>query len=167
MNDLSGQLRERIFALLPPKAFLRRDRLDALYVSNAPRLVPEKDWIATLKQSGFIAWEENRLLKLLPSSEWLLYLENQYEDPPDFLCKSLIRFKKLPPEYESLKLSVLGIRSIEGDPCARDYEKRLRQRIAVCLRNGGGGGLYACGILNYIIKEENPHEAEMARSFLL
>ena len=47
------------------------------------------------------------------------------------------------------------------------YEKSLRQRAAVCLRSEGGGGLYACALILYLLKGERQYEAQMARTFLL
>lgn len=156
MNDIVRQMREALFAILPQRAFLRRDRRDALYISNAPRFDSETDWAARCMEACFQTKEENGLLRLCPSEAWLKRLEDQFKTSPDFLCFTLERFKKLPVDEESLNLFALGVRYLDGDNSIIDYEKRLRNRAAICLRSGGGGGLYACGLLNHIIKEDNP-----------
>lgn len=156
MNDIVRQMRETLSAILPQRAFLRRDRADALYISNAPRFDSETDWILSCAEAGFRSKEENGLLRFWPSEAWLKRLEDRFDASPDFLCSTLERFKKLPADEESLYLFALGVRLLDGDNSIIDYEKRLRNRIAVCLRSDGGGGLYACGLLNHIIKEDNP-----------
>jgi len=149
-------MRESASAILPQRAFLRRDRGNALYISNAPRFDSKADWSMRCAEAGFYAKEENGLLRLWPSESWLKRLVSQFEVPPDFLCSTLERFKDLPADEASLTLFALGIRRLDGDNSIVDYEKRLRQQAAVSLRTKGGGGLYACGLLNHIIKEVNP-----------
>lgn len=156
MNDIVRQMRETLSAILPQRAFLRRDRGDALYISNAPRFDSETDWAACCGEAGFRSKKENGLLQLWPAEAWLKRLEDQFDTSPDFLCSTLERFKKLPVDEDNLNLFALGMRCLDGDNSIIDYEKRLRNRIAVCLRSDVGGGLYACGLLNHIIKEDNP-----------
>lgn len=154
MNDLSRRLREAAAACLPERAFLRRDRGDALFISNAPRLFPEKNWIERFSDAGFEGSEKNSMLRLRPSEKWLKELEKM--NAPDPLSESFSGFSGLPIDPESIALFALGARILDGDNTIPGYEKRLRQRAAVCLRSGGGGGLYACAILNHMIKEDNP-----------
>ena len=53
MHSLARLLRQAASAPLPPEAFLRRDRGDGLYVTNAPSVRPGADWAARLERAGF------------------------------------------------------------------------------------------------------------------
>ena len=65
----SRTLRQAAAAALPRGAFLRRDRGEALFVTDAPRQRPEADWpgiAARLARSGFagpLTFELNRSSK--------------------------------------------------------------------------------------------------------
>ena len=74
----------------------------------------------------------------------------------DFFCTSLRRFSGLPIDPENMKLFALIARRLDGDGIV-PMEKLLRRRAALCLRTGGGGGLYACAVLarskgDYLLK---------------
>ncbi|MBR6767581.1 MAG: hypothetical protein IKM02_06490 [Clostridia bacterium] len=157
MNDpFVSEIRKTAASLLPPGAFLKRDRDHALFITNAPRIVPGRNWAEILSEAGFYAEENSGLIRLTPGSEWLSRLEKDYPEPPDFLCRSLMRFRGEAHEGETLALFSLGLRILDGDN-APGYEQRLRKHAAVCLRSGGGGGLYACAILNSLMKRSaNP-----------
>jgi hypothetical protein len=132
-------LRARVRAAIPPAAFLRRDRGDALYVTDAPR-------------HGF-SGEIPGLRAAISSGLMRLYvtpgLLDAWDFPPDALALSLVRFRSLPPAESALCLFAEGLKCLEDpNPAAiRAYDKRLRQAAAVALRAGGGGGLYACALL--------------------
>jgi hypothetical protein len=153
MNDLVATLRERAAACLPPRAFLKRDRGDALFITNALRIDPDCGCTVGLSEKGFITDEDSGLVRILPGKDTLLELERQYPEAPDHLSKTLTRFSGMAPEHENLVLFAQGLRILDGDP-AGDYEIRLRKRAAVCLRNHTGGGLYACALINHIIQKE-------------
>jgi len=154
MNDpFVLAIRQAAASLLPARAFLRRDRENALFITNAPRIDSDKNWPEVFSPAGFIACEENGLVRLTPDADWLLKLENNWPEAPDHLSRSLERFRGMSPGPEVLSLFALGIRILDGDPVP-DYEGRLRRLSAVCLRTGSGGGLYACGIINHLIQKE-------------
>ena len=156
-SPLSFALREAAAAALPPGAFLRRDRGDALFVTDAPRLRPEADWPRLFSGAGFACVVENGLALLAPDAGWLDRLEGSRPEPPDALCASLLRFRGLAPEAESLRLFALGARALDGGEDGARFDRLLRQRAAACLRlnrmdhdhSPRGGGLYACALLDH------------------
>ena len=153
MNDLVLSLREQAAGCLPPRAFLKRDRGDALFITNALRIDPDCGIVSRLSEKGFIVTEDNGLVRILPGRDMLLGSEKRYPEAPDHLSGTLMRFSGTEPEQENLVLFAQGLRILDGDPAA-DYEQRLRKRAAVCLRNHTGGGLYACAVINHIIQKE-------------
>ena len=174
MDSLTRVLRRAAAAKLPDRAFLRRDRGEALFVTNAPRLCPDADWPAVLSAVGFDTALSGGLLRLWPGACWLTRLEAAWPDPPDAFCASLRRFRGCAPEPESLRLFALGARCLDGGDGATRFDRLLRQRAAVCLRLNAtnphepplGGGLYACALLDYAL-EVNDDETQMARPLLL
>lgn len=147
----AAALRRAARAALPEGAFLRRDRGEGLFVTDAALRRPGLDWRAALEAAGFEARRlENGLIALRPGAAWPEALAAAHPDPPDFLCRTLKRFDG-PPEPESLALFAAGVKVLDGGPDAAAWERRLRQRAAVCLRRGGGGGLYACGLVLALI----------------
>jgi len=134
MNDLCRALRAAVRAALPPGAFLRRDRGDALFITDAPRIDPHTDRAAALREAGFICAGADGLLRLWPAESWLMRLEAATPDPPDDLCRSLIRFRGMSPDGASLGLFALGLRCLDGGEGAARFDRLLRQRAAQCLR---------------------------------
>lgn len=161
-SAFASALRGAARAALPEGAFLRRDRGDALFVSDAPRLCPGADLAEALSRAGFRCAIDGGLARLYPGEIWLTRLEAEFPEPPDALCRSLRLFAALPPEEESLRLFTLGLRALDGEACAALYDRRLRQRAAQCLRlnrtgpqsPARGGGLYACALLASLLKED-------------
>ena len=145
---LAKALRDAAQSALPKGAFLRRDRGDGLFVTDAPRLGGGSE--AALRAAGFEAEEVGGLLRLTPSGRWLTELMDAWPVPPDHLCGTLERFRG-EPDGESRKLFAHGAKLLLGAPDDQTFDRRLRQRAAVCLREGGGGGLYGCGIVRYFI----------------
>ncbi len=162
MCSLAEQLRAAARAALPERAFLRRDRGDALFVSDAPRLCPPSEWAPALDRAGFIHKADGGLLRLTPGPAWLERLEARFPEPPDAFCATLARFRGVPPEAESLALFAQAVKLLDGAPNDDRFDRQLRQRAAVCLRlnqNNNithGGGLYACALARYIILEAIP-----------
>ena len=155
-------LRAAAAGALPQGAFLRRDRSDALFVTNAPRLAPDGDWARALAAAGFRCEAQRGLIRLWPGPAWLARLEAETPEPPDALCEGLLRFRGLAPEGESLTLFARGARALEAGSGGAADDRALRRRAAACLRLNRtepdqpirGGGLYACALLNHIIIEE-------------
>ena len=125
-----------VSAYLPEDAFLRRDRGDGLYVTNAPA----KGWHGeipgfSVDVSGGIA----RINALPETIEKCGYM-------PDGLAAELERFKGTSPE--SVRIFCECIKCAEA-PDAAKWEKcdrMLRQAAAKALRDGGGEGLYYCAL---------------------
>lgn len=155
----SRTLREAARRALPEGAFLRRDRGEALFATDAPRLDPGGDWRAALAGAGFLCEARGGLAFLRPGPAWLSALEKEHPIPPDDLCRGLARFAGLELDEESLWLFALGARRLDGEGDSGRFERALRRRAAQCLRLNAnrtdpcGGGLYACALLNHIIKE--------------
>ena len=163
MHSLSLTLRATAAAALPEGAFLRRDRGDALFVTDAPRIDSRMDWAARLSDAGFYCAGNGRLLRLWPAEVWLTRLEAACPVPPDALCRSLSRFRGHSPDGESLKLYAFGMRCLDGGDGAAHFDRQLRQRAAACLRLNAmnppdptrGGGLYACALLDHELEVQN------------
>ena len=151
-------LRNAARAALPEGAVLRRDRGEALFVTDAPRLRTDGGWRAALADAGFLCEEQGGLAQISPGPQWLARLEAAYPEPPDEFCRGFQRFAGRGIEAESLVLFALGARLLDGDGDDGRFQRRLRQRAAVCMRNNAascGGGLYACALLKHLIEEES------------
>ena len=149
MNSFAAEIRYAARALLPPGAFLRRDRGDALYVTDAPRRGADADWGG----AGFLCRTEDGLAYLTPGPRWLSQLEARYPEPPDPLCASFVRFTG-EPDAEVLRLFARAVKQLDGgvDP---HFNRQLRQCAAARLReHRSGGGLYACALANHLIEKE-------------
>jgi hypothetical protein len=163
MHSLARTLRTAAAAALPEGAFLRRDRGDALFVTDAPRFSAETDWAARLFEAGFFCTDNGGLLRLWPAEIWLTRLEAACPDPPDALSQALLRFRGHSADGESLKLFALGLRCLDGGDGAIRFGRQLRQRAAACLRLNAmnpsepnrGGGLYACALLDHELEVQN------------
>ena len=124
-------------------AFLRTDRGDALYVSDALRrgmplapLAPAYDAI------GFNAAENDGLLYLTPRDAWMprvtdVIYKPEYEDEQSRL---LARLSSRDIAAFETELWLNCVKCAEGalDPDA--LFRRVREAAAVCLRAGMGGG---------------------------
>ncbi len=132
-------LRARVRAVIPESAFLRRDRGNALYVTDAPRYgfagaVP-----------GFRTEAGKGLLRLYIKEEIL----RACAFSPDDVADTLARFEDLSATEEALFLFTEGLKLLEAPDAAGylAYDKKVRQAAAVALRTGRGGGLSACARL--------------------
>ena len=151
----SRALREAARAVLPEGAFLRRDRGEALFVTDAPRIAASAPWRESLAEAGFAIVERGGLAFLTPGPGWLSRLEKAFPEPPDDFCRGFTRFAGREIEQESLALFALGARILDGEADDGRFDRRLRQRAAVCMRDKStsGGGLYACALLTHLKKE--------------
>ena len=131
-------LRERVRAALPARAFLRRDRGDALYITDAPR----HGFAGEI--AGLRAETEGGIARLYLKEEIL----NACDLPADEFALSLSRFQNAPATGEALALFTEGMKLLEvpNEVGYRAYDKKIRQAAAVALRTGEGGGLYACAL---------------------
>ena len=159
-NEFSplAQLRAELLPLLPPGAFLRRDRGDALLISNAsaidsaPRTYP-----------GFHTEQRGALTCFLPDGAWVARLEQAFPEPPDALCISLARFRGMQADADNLRLFARGAKLLDALASTGEidaYDRALRQRAALALRGGCCGGLYACALLNAALHSAQSSEAK-------
>lgn len=127
-------------AYLPPEMNLRRDRGEGLFVAREAVRSP---WFACERTGAF--W------RLRPTAA--LVAQYERDEPPDALSRAFLRFRGLPVDAESLALFCEGAKLAEAPEKARiaAFDKAVRQRAAICMRLGGGGGLYACAILLNLI----------------
>ena len=143
---LVAEMRSVLRSALPEKAFLRRDRGERLFISNAPVFAPEIGGI-----DGFLLENDGKMLRILPDAGWIERLEDM--DAPDFFCETALRFRGLKPDRENLLLFALGAKILDAGSSASAedkaaFDRALRQSLAAALRGGCGGGLYAAAILN-------------------
>ena len=103
------QMRAALRALLPPRAFLRRDREDALFVTNAPAFDP-----GLRDLPGFLAERRGPLLAVLPDASWVTRVERRCPEPPDGLSASLVRFRGQVPDRENLALFARGAKLLDA-----------------------------------------------------
>ena len=139
------RMRAQARAALPPRAFLRRDRGEMLFVTNAPAFDP-----ALREVPGFLAERRGGLLFLLPDAGWLRRWERRFPEPPDDLCAKLSRFRGEAPDRENLLLFARGLKLLDGGTGSDEilaYDRAVRQRAAIALRGGCGGGLYAAALI--------------------
>ncbi len=145
--DLLREMRSRLRAELPPRAFLKRDRGETLFVSNAPAIDPSFSSAA-----GFTLTRRGTLACFLPDESWLMRLEARHRTPPDAFCASLLRFRGAKVAPETLLLFALGVKLPETADAPDVFDKRLRQAAAVALRGGmSGGGLYALALIDHML----------------
>lgn len=145
-------------AALPERAFLRRDRGDALMVTNAPVFDP-----AICEIPGFTLQKQGSLMRIFPDEGWVSRWEDAYPAPPDDFCSTLLRFRGQKTNAENLVLFTHGLKLADaGDALSEAeltaFERALRQRAALALRGGCPGGIYASAVLlnriNHLYKGE-------------
>lgn len=154
MTNLPETLREMIQPLLPERAFLRRDRDGALFITNAPRCADAEALIYHLQMRGFICAHVNGFLHISPGPELIVQFE-LHHDPPDFFCETLLRFRGQAPSDAALRLFARGVQLLENaDPGKKsEYLRQTRQLAALSLRNRQGGA-YACALIAHTLKNE-------------
>ena len=146
------RMRQTLRAALPEKAFLKRDRGDALFVTNAPVFDP-----TIASNPGFIRTPNGKRMQILPDAGWISGIE-RHAEAPEPLSASLLRFRGLEPDAENLRLCAQGLKLLDMGAAAavneiEAFERSLRQRAALALRNAAsGGGLYAAALINHSIK---------------
>jgi len=154
MTNLPASYREIILPHLPERAFLRRDRSDALFITNAPRFADVAPLTDHLHAHGFICTYDNGFLRISPGPELLTQFEVQH-NPPDYFCKTLLRFRGEPPSIDALKLFARGIQLLENANPSQltEYLRQTRQLAALSLRNRQGG-VYACALIAHTLETE-------------
>lgn len=148
-------LRKAALAILPEKKgiFLRCDRGSALYVTNAPAFTDES---IDRGSAGFFCRTEGKLLFLSPGDAWIEQMEEWLRARTAFdrLAASLKNACFGETLDEDRALFIEGAKLLEMKSDARAYEKKVRQRAAVCLREKrGGGALVVCGLIVDFLNE--------------
>ena len=147
LERLRGELRP----LLPERAFLKRDRGDALLISNAPAFgcTPER-------LPGCIVENRGMLLCILPDAQWIAEYEAAIPEPPDHLSRTLLRFRGVEADLDNLRLFAWCAKLMDAQPSPGEIEacdRALRNRAALALRGGCGGGLYACACVRALLNQ--------------
>lgn len=129
-------MRSPVRAYLPPNAHVKRDRGNGLFI--AQEIIHSPYFLSKPIEGGW---------RLYPTSA--LIGEFEIPEPKDTLCRTLLRFRGLAPGEAETALFCLAAKLLESpEPSrVRALDKAIRQRAAVCMRSGGGGGLYACAML--------------------
>lgn len=137
---------------LPEQAFLKRDRGDMLFVSNAPTFAPELTVVP-----GFSCERRGDLIYLLPEASWVVRWEGCLPEAPDQLCGSLLRFRGTTPNRDNIQLFARGAKLLDGRPSPGEieiFDRDIRRRAALALRGGCGGALYGCAMLLHRMREK-------------
>ena len=150
---IEAEMRSAVRSALPEKAFLRRDRGDGLFITNAPVFDPGLDTIALFRLE-----KQDKLMLILPEPVWLQRLEAENPAPADDLSASLMRFRGIAPTEEAMLLFCEGIKLLDTGASALPeaitaFDRALRRMAARALRGGcSGGGLYALSLLDARLK---------------
>ena len=140
------QMRAALRSALPPRAFLKRDRGGALFITNAPALDP-----ALREIPGFLIERRGALWALVPDESWARRVERRAPEELDELSRQLSRFRGRTPGRENLRLFAQGAKLLDAAAVSRAqwaaYDRAVRNRAAVALRGGDGGALFACALL--------------------
>ena len=148
-----AQMRSAVQACLPKEAFLKRDRGDGVFVSNAPVFTPD-----SVKIPRFRTEQTGMLVRIYPDSYWAGQLEAMCVPAESDLCHSLERFRGIEPSAEAMALFCTGCKLLDAGKSALPTEieafgRNVRQLAAVVLRGGtNGGGLYALSLLDAMLK---------------
>lgn len=129
-------LRAYVAARLPDGAFLRRDRGDAMYVTNAPA----KGWRGDIP--GFTVETEGALAHISPDADTMQ--KCGYEG--DALARELCRFRGASDEALSIFAACMKCAEAPDERAFAACDRRVRQAAAAALREGGGEGLYYCAL---------------------
>ena len=144
-------LRSELRPLLPERAFLKRDRGDALLITNAPAL-----GLAPDRLPGCIVENRGMLLCILPDAQWIAEYEAAIPEPPDHLSRTLLFFRGVEADPDNLRLFARIAKLMDAQPSPGEIEacdRALRNRAALALRGGCGGGLYACACVRALLNQ--------------
>ena len=155
-NDfhLMDEMRSAVRSHLPEEAFLKRDRFDGLFVSNAPAFAPEIEEIPS-----FHVEKTGKLIRIRPEEGWIGRLEEEYRDTPEDLSASLARFRGAEISAEAMALFCTGLKLMDAGKGALpgeilQFDRSVRQLAARALRKDiPGGGLYALSLLDGMLKK--------------
>lgn len=134
--NLLAALTAEARACLPESAYLKRDRGDALLITNVGCEV-----------EGFARIPRGNLTALLPTPERILRYEQN--PPTGTFSASLIRFRGQTADEKNVLLFARGVKLFgSGTPSElAAFDRAVRQTSAAALRTGSGGGVYALALL--------------------
>lgn len=135
-NNLLAALTAEARACLPEGAYLKRDRSDALLITNVDCEV-----------EGFMRIPRGNLTALQPTPERILCYEQN--PPAGAFSASLIRFRGQTADEKNVLLFARGVKLFgSGTPSELSaFDRAVRQTAAAALRTGSGGGVYALALL--------------------
>lgn len=120
---------------LPEGAYLRRDRGDALLITDFRGEV-----------EGFARIPRGNLTALLPTPERIFRYEQK--PPAGAFSASLIRFRGQAADEKNALLFARGVKLFGGTAAElAAFDRAVRQTAAEALRTGCGGGVYALALL--------------------
>ena len=135
--NLLRVLTEEIRARLPEGAYLKRDRGDALLVTDFDGEV-----------EGFVRIPRGKLTALLPLPERILRYESEFSAPVGAFSASLLRFRGQTAGEGNVLLFTRGVKLFDGAAAEfAAFDRAVRQTAAAALRTGDGGGVYALALL--------------------
>jgi len=150
-DRLTEQMRRAIVPHLPERAFLRRDRGEGLFISNAPVFTAEE-----IRIPGFHVEGNGNLTRISPDKSWIALVEKR--EPEGFFSLSLLRFRGTEPGGEAMALFCTGCKLIDAGAGVSNgeiavFDRNVRQLAAKALRGGvSGGGLYGLSLLDAWLK---------------
>lgn len=143
MGVTDTPLRAAVRALLPGGAFLRIDREEALFVTDAPRRGAGPDLVEALEKAGFSACTRGGLLAMVPKDEWMPRLTEALGAPEDEQSALLKRLLKRSVSAQDRAAWICAVKCMECGCASAAAQRRIRACAAVALRTGrGGGALY-------------------------
>lgn len=148
---------QHLLDIAAPDAFLRWARGDALFVSDAVRKTPDTAAVESeLKQYFYTSRIEKNLLHISPAPVKVCAFEAfSFPEITPFL-RGFTAFRGREPDETTIMLFSEGLKLCavrSGAAAVANYEKRVRQRAALALRTGGGGGLFACAqMIEYLTR---------------
>lgn len=135
LRQAAAALRAEIEAALPQNAFLRIDRTsNALYAASGN--------VTSLNETGWVCVPRGSVTLLSPGMGHLQLLRPLAPENP-----LTAAFAARPADPAVLPLLTALLRALEMPPppsALHKLDKRLRQAMAVALREGNGGGLELC-----------------------
>ena len=148
---------ESLLGAAVPGAFLRRARGDALFVSDAARKTPDTTALESeLSKYFYTARVEKNLLHISPAPEKVRAFEAFSSPEITPFLRGFTAFRGRETDEGAAILFSEGIKlcaESSGAAAISAYEKRVRQRAALALRTGGGGGLFACArMIEYLAR---------------
>ena len=136
-TNLLAALTAEARAALPEGAYLKRDRGDALLITDCGCAV-----------EGFARIPRGRLTALLPTSERILRWEQDFSAPAGAFSATLLRFRGPTPDNDNVLLFTRGVKLFSGTAAELTvFDRAVRQTAAAALRTGNGGGVYALALL--------------------